>query len=236
MKRPRWLKPRGDGARVARARPPAVSWPLNMAAPRTEIPWEVASEVIGPLLDAAVREMNRHGPFEVDDPEVAHAPRWVTLVGGSFEVMSPAYSNHDLFAADLVAVLRKILKRRGIVFNPGAVRTSKGRTLRSADVVVYLDVTREEFCRETTFTRRVPELIVEVLSEDTEAVDRGMKKREYAEIGVQDYYLFDWKRKTCDAFVLRGGRYEALKSGPRGYRSEFLSATWNPLRVLPASL
>ncbi len=97
----------------------------------------------------------------------------------------------------------------------------------------YLGVDRDEFCRERTFTRRIPHLIVEVLSEDTEAVDRGDKKPEYAEAGVEEYYLFDWQRRTCEAFALRGRRFVPLKTGARGFRSEILRAAWNPLRILP---
>jgi hypothetical protein len=52
--------------------------------------WRVGHEAMGPLLQAAVEEMNACAPFAVDDQVTERAPRYAHLVDGAFRVMSPA--------------------------------------------------------------------------------------------------------------------------------------------------
>jgi Uma2 family endonuclease len=72
---------------------------------------------------------------------------------------------------------------------------------------------------------RVPDLVIELLSESTEHVDRGDKMRIYASLGVAEYFLFDpftgvlegyelevrgeYRRKSCDEH----GRFRSERVG-----------------------
>jgi Uma2 family endonuclease len=52
-----------------------------------------------------------------------------------------------------------------------------------------------------------PELIVEVLSPSTEAIDRGIKFEDYAAHGVAEYWLVDPVEETVEQYVLHKGAY-----------------------------
>lgn len=200
--------------------------------PRTELRWDVPShDIHGPLLEAAIDAMNAHGPFTADDPEVESAPRWAALVDGRFCIVSPASLLHAQAIALLAAELVRRLGRRGTVGAHAPVRTSRGRTVREADVAAYLGQVNLE--TPTPFPDIVPDLIIEVLSPGTEVVDRGAKKAEYAAIGVKEYVLVDPRDGGVEAFALRGRKYVAVRRGREGWPSKVLGDAWDPSAVLP---
>jgi Uma2 family endonuclease len=52
-----------------------------------------------------------------------------------------------------------------------------------------------------------PDWAMEIVYPHTEALDRGPKRRIYAEAGVSDLWLFNPKTKVLEAFRLESGRY-----------------------------
>ncbi len=63
-----------------------------------------------------------------------------------------------------------------------------------------------------------PHLIVEVLSEKTAAVDRGLKKQIYQDVWrVPDYFLFDPSTQALEGFHLTDGQYQPLEPTPDGW-------------------
>ena len=52
-----------------------------------------------------------------------------------------------------------------------------------------------------------PDLIVEVLSESTEANDRGIKFEDYAAHGVAEYWIVDPVAETIEQYLLQEGIY-----------------------------
>ena len=52
-----------------------------------------------------------------------------------------------------------------------------------------------------------PDLIVEVLSESTEANDRGIKFEDYAAHGVAEYWIVDPVAETIEQYLLQEGVY-----------------------------
>ncbi len=52
-----------------------------------------------------------------------------------------------------------------------------------------------------------PDLVVEVLSESTEAIDRGLKKKLYERAGVPEYWIVDPVGCVVEQYVLERGRY-----------------------------
>ncbi len=56
-----------------------------------------------------------------------------------------------------------------------------------------------------------PDLIVEILSEHTESIDRNKKKKLYERFGVREYWLVDPANRQIDQFVLQERAF-ALKS------------------------
>ena len=64
---------------------------------------------------------------------------------------------------------------------------------------------------------RTPDLVVEVLSESTEATDRGRKKDLYERVlKVTEYFLYDLRSGHTDGYRLTNGAYEPIAPGPSG--------------------
>jgi len=70
---------------------------------------------------------------------------------------------------------------------------SKRNDFRAPDVMIVLDTTRHERRAWVVWEEdgRGPSVIIELLSETTEHVDRGEKMQVYARLGVGEYFLFD---------------------------------------------
>jgi Uma2 family endonuclease len=55
-----------------------------------------------------------------------------------------------------------------------------------------------------------PDLVVEILSESTEQIDRGVKFEDYAQHNIAEYWIVDAENQTIEQYVLESGNY-ALK-------------------------
>lgn len=65
---------------------------------------------------------------------------------------------------------------------------------------------------------RYPNVIVEILSETTAAVDKVLKKQIYQDIfRTPDYFWFDPQKLEFKGFQLVGGEYQELQSNPQGW-------------------
>ncbi|MFB2893013.1 Uma2 family endonuclease [Aerosakkonemataceae cyanobacterium BLCC-F50] len=65
---------------------------------------------------------------------------------------------------------------------------------------------------------RYPNLIVELLSQSTAAVDRGLKKQIYQDIfRTPDYFLFDPETLELAGFHLLDGQYQELIANEKGW-------------------
>lgn len=55
----------------------------------------------------------------------------------------------------------------------------------------------------------VPRFIAEVLSDSTEEIDRREKKKLYETIGVEEYWIMDWRKRTIERYLLddKGEKY-----------------------------
>lgn len=61
-----------------------------------------------------------------------------------------------------------------------------------------------------------PDFIVEVLSTSTEAIDRGIKFRDYAAHGVTEYWIVDPDNEIVEQYKLKDGEYTQLKKSDDG--------------------
>ncbi len=63
---------------------------------------------------------------------------------------------------------------------------------------------------------RTPDLVIELLSETTEAVDRGRKMQIYAGLRVTEYGLYDVDDERLELYRLKRGVYERVPHEPNG--------------------
>ncbi|WP_438024084.1 Uma2 family endonuclease [Sorangium sp. So ce233] len=82
---------------------------------------------------------------------------------------------------------------------------AKKNDFRGPDVFVVLDTTRRERKSWVVWQEdgRTPDVVIELLSDSTEAVDRGDKMQVYAKLlRVPEYYLFDPFSGALEAYTL----------------------------------
>jgi Uma2 family endonuclease len=84
-----------------------------------------------------------------------------------------------------------LLAPMDVVFGPA--------TALQPDLMLILERNRDIV---SDVVRGVPDLIVEVLSPSTEAIDRGLKMEIYARFGVAEYWLADADRKVLEIYRL----------------------------------
>ena len=78
-----------------------------------------------------------------------------------------------------------------------------------------------------------PDLVVEVLSASTEAIDRGVKFEDYAAHGVSEYWLIDPDTETVEQYRLVDERYElAIKAQTGELRSFAVPDFMIPVRAI----
>ena len=103
-----------------------------------------------------------------------------------------------------------------VYFSP---RQVKSEHFRGPDFFVVLGSDRRPRKSWTVWEEdgRYPNIIVEILSASTEAIDRGLKKQIYQDIfRTPDYFWFDPETHELVGFHLVDGRYEPLVSDPGG--------------------
>jgi len=105
---------------------------------------------------------------------------------------------------------------------------SKKNDFRGPDVFVVLDTVKKVRRSWVVWEEdgRTPDVVIELTSPSTEAVDRGEKKRIYARtLRTAEYYLYDPYEKRLEGYQLDLGRgeYEPMTPDDRGwYRSKML--------------
>jgi Uma2 family endonuclease len=79
----------------------------------------------------------------------------------------------------------------------------------------------------------IPDFAVEVLSERTEARDRGVKFQDYEAHGVREYWIIDAEEEWVEQYIEKDGRYELrLKSGSGEIASSVIAGFRVPVRAI----
>lgn len=112
------------------------------------------------------------------------------IVDGQVLLTVGATDPHQHVVTELGTEFVLWAREHGAVVRPQPfdVRTTRTRR-RQPDLMVVLAEHRDRIGRDGM--RGAPDLVVEVLSPSTRAVDLGDKREEYAGIGVAEYWCFD---------------------------------------------
>ncbi|MBI3267598.1 MAG: Uma2 family endonuclease [Planctomycetes bacterium] len=151
----------------------------------------------------------------------------VELIGGWVLPMPPGDFETGELWSELAAALRPLVKAR----RWRMALDARHRLPRPANTVVFPDVaihaTSRVACIAGTKTLgRVPDLVVEVLSEETHERDlgpRGAKFLAYQQSRVREYYCCWPDGRKSFGFVLRRGAYVPIRPDAEGFfRSDLL--------------
>ena len=115
----------------------------------------------------------------------------------------------------------------GQVFPGGlVVRAAPLGNAREPDIVVVTAANRSRV--KPSFVDGPPDLVVEVVSNDSVERDYETKRTEYAAAGVPEYWIVDARSSTVSSLFLslRGGLYEAIPVDSGIVRSTVLPGFW----------
>jgi Uma2 family endonuclease len=155
------------------------------------------------------------------------------FINGQVVMHSPAKSRHLEVTANLLMLLRTFtqVQQLGLVYCEKALCVFP-RNDYEPDIV-FFGVDKARQITPETLKFPVPDFICEVLSESTEASDRGIKFRDYAAHGVAEYWIVDPEREVLEQYVSQNGGFELnLKSGSGDVVSPTVSGFAIPVRAL----
>jgi len=124
-------------------------------------------------------------------------------VDGEVFLISPASHRHQLLAGFLSTMLRFFVETRhaGVILTaPFQMKLGPKLPGREPDI---LFVAREHLDRlKKTFLDGPADLVIEIISLESRARDRGEKFYEYEQGGVREYWLLDFLRKQAEFYQL----------------------------------
>jgi Uma2 family endonuclease len=152
----------------------------------------------------AVQLQERHSPVEYLALE--RGAEWKSeYINGVIVAMARATREHILITGNCAGELRALLKGRPCETYAADMRVKVSATglYTYPDVVVACGELQFEDARQDTLLN--PTLIIEVLSESTEAYDRGAKFGHYRRVeSLQEYILVAQDRVSVERFVRQG--------------------------------
>ena len=134
---------------------------------------------------------------------------------GEVILMAPVSNAHDSVDMWLGTLLYQFVEARalGVVKRDMFVRFTRRRRRRVPDIMFIAEGHRNRIL--PTYIDGAPDLIVEIVSPDSQNRDRRDKYLDYEAGGVREYWIIDPMSQTLDAYTLRGRKYDELpvKSG-----------------------
>jgi Uma2 family endonuclease len=140
----------------------------------------------------------------------------IEFIDGEVILHSPAKNQHLIATGCIFQAMNLFV----IAHRLGTVKTEKclcvfPRNDYEPDVV-FFGIEKSARLQLDTLQFPVPDLVVEVLSDSTEAKDRGAKFIDYAAQGVVEYWIVDAEQRVLEQYLLRGSTYQLNKKSDSG--------------------
>jgi Uma2 family endonuclease len=155
-------------------------------------------------------------------------------VAGEVVPMSPANLDHQRLSSFLYELMRRAAAANGgeVFYAPIALKLVSRPSGREPDLI-YVAAAHADRLRET-YIEGPADLVIEIVSPDSDARDRGDKFVEYEAAAIPEYWLVDPLRREVIAWRLESdSRYRAL---PLDAAGTLASVVLPGLRLLPAWL
>ena len=135
-------------------------------------------------------------------------------VAGEVVVMSPSSTDHDDLLIWLYSVLRPFVEHHdlGVIAGPSvAVRFASQKRRRLPDLM-FVSKSRLSALKKAHF-EGAPDLIMEVVSPESQGRDWRAKYIEYEKAGVREYWIIDPVTQQMEVHTLKRGRYTPIVLG-----------------------
>lgn len=144
-------------------------------------------------------------------------------VDGEVILMAPANDAHESVDEWLGRLIGEFSEQKGLgILRRNMFVRFAGQRRRRVPDLFFISTARRDRVR-PTYVDGAPDLIVEIVSPDSQNRDRREKYLEYSTAGVREYWIIDPMSKTFDAYALRGRKYVALGAGDGSVRSRVLT-------------
>ena len=136
--------------------------------------------------------------------------------GGELVVVPSPLLRHQIAAMELVTLLNDYRRVSGGL----AVTAPFDIVFDEYDVVqpdvVFFRAERLHLLDPNAVTRAAPDIVVEVLSPSTAAIDRGRKMEMFARYGVPEYWIVDPVGRQVEVHALEAGAYRQAQAALPG--------------------
>ena len=132
-------------------------------------------------------------------------------VDGLVILKEPVSGEHDQIAWWLRTLLQHYVEHRGLGLVSGpqfCVRLPRRPSRREPDVV-FVAAARRDVVR-PNHVEGPPDLVIEVVSPESQSRDRREKYLEYEAAGVGEYWIADPLSRVLEAYTLLDGRYTPI--------------------------
>jgi len=136
--------------------------------------------------------------------------------GGDLVVVPSPLLRHQIAAMEIVTLLNDYRRKCGGV----AVTAPFDIVFDEYDVVqpdvVFFRAERLHLLDPNSVARAAPDIVVEVLSPSTAAIDRGRRMEMFARYGVSEYWIVDPVGRQVEVHVLEDGAYRQAQVATGG--------------------
>jgi Uma2 family endonuclease len=142
---------------------------------------------------------------EADYFPVSERSRIIELSNGNLEIAPMPTDLHQLILGRLFAALFALVSERKlgqVRFSPLPVRLWPGK-IREPDLI-FMSAAHADRIQKYW---GVPDLAVEIISEGTEKTDREIKRVEYAQARIPEYWIIDPEAQIVEVLRLQGRTY-----------------------------
>jgi Uma2 family endonuclease len=155
------------------------------------------------------------------------------FINGEIIVHTPVKLRHSNASDNLFALMRAYVQKHalGLVGHEKLLVTLT-RNDYEPDICFFGQAKAQTFTPDQV-RFPAPDLVVEILSESTEAVDRGIKFEDYALHGVAEYWIVDPNQESAEQYLLQDERYGlAVKVKTGTIQSVVISGFDIPVRAI----
>jgi Uma2 family endonuclease len=162
--------------------------------------------------------------------DLIHEDQKADLIKGVMYMQSPPSILHEIVFGFLHTILNIFVcrKKLGVVLGSKSAARLGEHDGPEPDIM-FVSKERQHIVK-PAYIDGAPDLIVEIISPSMAHIDRGLKKKRYAEFGVREYWMIDPNRQTAEFLRNLQGKWESIPLGREGiFHSLVVPGFW--LRV-----